>query len=259
MKSSFPHPVSLIALLVLMSLPVELRAQACSARLGGGGQLRKIPVQNLLLNDLIVNMSMISNVAATIYGVAPRIWLTDEPTNSPNAYAEAPKSNGDVGDVYVGLRFYTESLRQLILRQQTRPGSYNYGITSVYFHEFAHISQHYLYSGPPLPTVKKELHADFLSGWGLGRIAAPVPSYRFDVIEAMSQLYEWGDFEYNSSQHHGTKCQRARVFALGLELGLKFPIAFARTPGENMELAFREGLKAVESVLSLGPTCGEDE
>jgi hypothetical protein len=244
---------------MLMHTPGVLSGQACSARIDGGGQLRKIPVQNLLLNDLIANMSMISNVAANVYGVAPRIWLTDEPTNSPNAFAEAPKVPGDVGDVYVGLRFYTESLRQLILRQQTRPGLYNYGITSVYFHEFAHIAQHYLHTGAPMPTVQKELHADFLSGWGLGRIAVPIPSYDYDVIEAMRQLYEWGDFEYNSPQHHGTKCQRAKVFSLGLALGRKFPIGFARAPGENMGYVFQEGLRAVESVLRLGPLCGGEE
>lgn len=87
-------------------------------------------------------------------------------------------------------------------------------IIAIMMHEWAHIAQ--FEKGVRGSTVKKELMADILAGWYIGkRIYQQHPG---PIQRAAAQLYSIGDYNFHDSNHHGTPSQREQSYWFGLNL-----------------------------------------
>lgn len=107
-------------------------------------------------------------------------------------------------------------------------------VVAIAAHEFGHIAQfrtgvdQHLLDGQS--TVKRvELHADFLSGYFLGRRKIEYPAMR--LWSAGYTLYTIGDYAFNDRDHHGTPDERTKAaeagFAHAVERRLAYHDAFS--------------------------------
>jgi hypothetical protein len=111
-------------------------------------------------------------------------------------------------------------------------------VSGVIAHEFGHIYQYYSTYAAALAklanTVKFiELHADFLSGFYMGRKHAKTP---LDLKDYFDAFYALGDYEFESKDHHGTKEERYFAIKAGYNLALGNSSAgadFAAAQGET--------------------------
>lgn len=86
-------------------------------------------------------------------------------------------------------------------------------MVGVLAHEFAHVLQYV--RGNNLPTKLKELHADFLAGYYLGR-----KRLMSGAVERFARaLFEMGDFEFWNPNHHGTPQERVQAMSAGYIAG----------------------------------------
>ncbi len=110
-------------------------------------------------------------------------------------------------------------------------------VSGIIAHEFGHIYQFftdYMKRLEALHTTVKfeELHADFLSGYYMGKKSASAP---MDLKDYFDQFYELGDYQFASKDHHGTKAERYFAIKGGYNLSLgnrNKGIAFAAEQGE---------------------------
>ncbi len=109
-------------------------------------------------------------------------------------------------------------------------------IGAVLAHEFAHILQFQaINNADPADyfeieklrkalTPNKELMADMVAGWAMYKYGrkysynTPSTDMRNDLIRVLNRMYSLGDFEFNSSTHHGTPSQRLEAFKKGYDL-----------------------------------------
>jgi hypothetical protein len=103
-------------------------------------------------------------------------------------------------------------------------------ISGVCAHEFGHIAQFKLGLIPKLtagqPTAKrKELHADFLSGYFAGVRKREKPDFPAAVYA--TSAYSVGDYSDDSKRHHGTPEERAGAVVRGYEVAFRDRRSFA--------------------------------
>lgn len=72
-----------------------------------------------------------------------------------------------------------------------------------------------------IPTILKELHADFMAGW----FTAYIQDTHYDGKKryrniGLEMFSHFGDLDTNDNQHHGTSIQRSTAFAFGWEVYL---------------------------------------
>lgn len=105
-------------------------------------------------------------------------------------------------------------LGQHLIVQTFNQGKGLNSVTAVLAHEFAHSVQHFFgWSGnSPL----RELHADYLAGFYMAYQSNLTTN---DLDNAVHDFYSRGDFNFNSSQHHGTPEERGCAFIMGFKLG----------------------------------------
>ncbi len=158
-----------------------------------------------------------------VFGVQPKLWVyVDE--NGPNAIA-SPRSAilGATGEVFLG--------RTLLQKELRNVGEE--GVAGIMAHEFGHILQvqrHSALSGP-----SRELQADFLAGYYLGAKNIVLGA---DVVAAAEAIWEQGDYQFTSPQHHGTPAQRVKAFTAGLATAhLGITAAYAEGERVARELA----------------------
>lgn len=159
------------------------------------------------------------------FRVSPDTWFYDD-IAAPNAFATPSVRRGFKGNgtVCLGIRLVKRVTRrdELNRRWKTR-------LTAIVAHEWAHIVQ--FSRGHRFPGKSIELHADFLSGWFLGRTSlARSGSKDLERGEAMLRSYGLGDYEHNDPDHHGTPKERAFAIADGFDLAEKV---------NNVDAAFR--------------------
>ena len=127
------------------------------------------------------------------------------PVADPNVYWPAGERRD--GTVYFGLH-----LMQLVFKQ-----SGGWGIPAIIGHEYSHILQ-YKRGFPNVDLKWRELHADFMSGFFTEHRAR----YKKQDIKASAmQLFDGGDWAFNSPTHHGTPNERYAAFRAGVEFNLK--------------------------------------
>lgn len=111
-------------------------------------------------------------------------------------------------------------------------------ISGVIAHEFGHIYQYYSKYAESLAKLAKtvkfiELHADFISGFYMGRKHVKTP---LDLKDYFDEFYKLGDYQFESKDHHGTKEERYFAIKAGYNLALGNSAAgagFAAAQGET--------------------------
>ena len=91
--------------------------------------------------------------------------------------------------------------------------------------------------------ARAELHADFLSGWCLGKSTQFINVVEMDL--AAKLIYELGDLDFNDPNHHGTPSQRYACILRGFFLG--------RVDKLPADQAAYQGERFVNSVLPMRP------
>ncbi len=127
-----------------------------------------------------------------------------EDMDKPNAYASpiCEGLNCD-GSVQIG--------KTLLLKEIVNSNGY-ISVTGIMAHEYAHIVQFQQKS--LLEGKFSELQADYLAGWYLGK-AKNIDDK--DLQTFAKSLYEKGDFDFYSIQHHGTPKERAEAMISGFQ------------------------------------------
>ena len=104
-------------------------------------------------------------------------------------------------------------------------------LQAVLAHEYGHLAQERFPNS--LSFAYRELHADLLAGYYLGRNGLPDASAFWIYVNA---TYETGDYHSGSFRHHGTPVERLTCLLAGFRLA-----------GLPLEEAFRVGEAFVEN------------
>lgn len=232
MKTLSLRRLSITLLLMLLVTVSSVHAQSggCSVSSGSLGGVPfagniYAPLDNALLTEA-AELSM-------RFGVNPAVFYMREsegpnavatPERFPNLLAQEgrPFFFGD-GSVLVGVD---------LLRTEfaTTRGS-GLSIPGIMAHEFAHIAQNKY--GFQWQGKWRELHADFMAGWYVShRGHYRVPN---DAYQAAMSLFNKGDYDFNSSGHHGTPFERLAAFQAGYQFN-------QRTNNPNGILAYNAGI-----------------
>ncbi len=139
------------------------------------------------------------------FGVTPDVRILDD-RPSPQAWASlssiAPKTLGTI------------ALGRRLLREQVYVGDHAaIALAGIMAHECSHIVQ--WQRGSRLVGRERELHADYLAGWYLGRRAGKDFKSRRKVRAFAKTLFAKGDHAFASPHHHGTPHERSASFLLG--------------------------------------------
>ncbi len=164
-----------------------------------------------------------------LFGVLPGFLYFKE--DSKNAFA----TNGRLMNATDGTILFGRDLLFDILAAAEGPDAIFSGICA---HEFAHILQ--FKKGLDLnkgqATAKRgELHADFLAGYFAGVRKSERPSFPAAVIAVAHGNF--GDFDFNHPQHHGTPAERSEAVVQGFQ--------FASSRRTTAEEAFHIGVNYV--------------
>jgi len=208
--------------LLLLSLPFIDGAQVawednegCSLTAGAGsamqqqGQLFKstgYPDLDAAMNDTV-------GLLRRAFGVNPAFFMFND-SASPNAFATPqPFERGfSDGSVVMGNTLITQQFQQ-----SSASGSViNFSISVIMAHETAHILQ--FSKGEQLPTVLKELEADYMAGWFMSVLSQMPNGYVWRgaaAMQALRSFYGLGDYAFNSPNHHGTPAQRIAALQAG--------------------------------------------
>ena len=142
----------------------------------------------------------------TFFGVKINLFFGIEKSRTGNAffspYCNSLNCNGQVvlGNYLINeLSFKSDSYTRLM---------------AVFAHEFAHAMQHkYGWSGN---SKWRELHADYLAGYYLGRNSSMNQS---EVISTFNEFSSRGNFDFNNPDFHGTPEERGCAFLEGFKYG----------------------------------------
>ena len=139
-----------------------------------------------------------------IFQVRPWGYFFND-SNGPNAYASPEVTNaayGPDGTVVFGMT--------LLRGELARDLGYGFSVPAILAHEFTHIVQFKRHSS--LNTMQRELQADYMAGWYMGRRGTWVLT---DVRPAFQSFFEKGDYDFNNPSHHGTPQQRLAAISSG--------------------------------------------
>ena len=158
-----------------------------------------------------------------LFGVQTQMYIYDD-RQAPNALAVRCQhfSKCKDGTILFG---YNMLLKQLWMSNYKE-----YAVVGVMAHEFAHILQ---YSrNNDLPTKLKELHADYLAGYYLGKEGLSIAQ-----VEVFARsLFELGDYNFWHPDHHGTPQERVQAMVAGFMTGKH---------NRSVYEAYREGIQWV--------------
>jgi hypothetical protein len=160
------------------------------------------------------------------FGVAPRFLFEDD-ADGVNAHAlPNDVTNGALkGTVTLGIR-----LLSLVLKKDSVPQD---AVSAILAHEFAHIVQ--FGRNNELRTCQKELQADILSGWYLGRRH---PGKSFGEISAAAQrFFELGDEGYYDPNHHGSPRVRYAAHIFGFNATFQNEISLDNMYNSSLKYA----------------------
>jgi len=207
-----------------------------SASVGGNGLPFGMSRQSgIRWLDLVLSQELY--VMMLVYGLMPAFFFYDEEGGS-NAKATPEQLGGPQfrnGTVLIGRKLTQELLTKYRGRSPISSGDHALG--SVVAHEWAHIAQ--FNSGMDFGRGKTpELHADFMAGWyQAGRVISGQGTINLNFMEAASELFQRGDFDFNSPDHHGLPQERVAAYSAGMQT--------ARIGILNFQAAFNAGVDYV--------------
>jgi hypothetical protein len=180
----------------------------------GGSQLFKSSGNAALDSYIVNNLSHL----AVWFRVLPRVYIIDDA--APNAFF-CPMRLGDPNDyeserdsfgtMLLGIRLLASEISST---PQDQP---NYTVTAIMAHELAHTLQ--FLGQSQLPTMQKELQADFMAGWAIKCLKLTVAP-NIEEGDVFTTFYKKGDYAFNSPEHHGTKRERLDAFLAGFEVNV---------------------------------------
>ena len=165
------------------------------------------------------------------FGVSSSLFVFND-FNGPNAYSSThPQPTGPSGTIFLG--------KQLLDLAHVTPDMGETAVVLVLAHEWAHVLQ--VVAGFPshLSGKHRELHADLLAGWYLGRRSF---DHRLDLLGVAHRTYRQGRYPYIDIVSHGAPETRTAAMLFGyrharypLEQvyggGLRFVASLTRTAG----------------------------
>jgi hypothetical protein len=210
---------------------------------GGNGDLPGTPLAGN--TGLPIDQGLLQEGAelSRLLGVNPAIFYMKE-SDGPNAAAvwqrfqDLLNTEGRPycctdGTVLIGL--------ELIQSEWRATNGSGLSIPAIEAHEYAHIAQ-YKY-GFPYQGKWRELHADYIAGWYTGHRG------RFTLFnspaQAMTNFFNKGDYQFNSTGHHGTPSERQAAFMAGFDLNVRGNVA-------SGILAYQGGVQYISSLVASG-------
>ncbi len=207
-----------LAMLAVHSI-APLHGQCFAGSLQSFGQLYKSTGNEDLDEILHYHKSKMEN----LFGVRTQLYIYDD-SRAPNAYAVPC---GDFSKCKHGTILFGYNM---LLSQLWKSNNRTYAVIGVMAHEFAHVLQFLKHNN--LPTKLKELHADYLAGYYLGKEDLS----RRDMEVFAQSLFEMGDYNFWSPDHHGTPQERVQAMIAGFMAGKH---------DRSVDEAYREGIEWV--------------
>jgi hypothetical protein len=150
---------------------------------------------------------------ADTFGVYPGVGFYDD-GDSPNAWATTKQFVPNTsGTVVFGQNYF---------RRWMNYDPSGVSVLATFAHEFGHIMQYnsgeYSRIQGGQPTSKRiELHADYMSGFYVGRLKKDNPTASF--WKAGDKFRRVGDYDYKNPKHHGTPEDRVNASREGFNIG----------------------------------------
>jgi len=211
--------MKLLAFLFVISNFIALNFSFCQcflATISNGMEIRT-STGNTELDKILHNQEV---DLETFFGVNINLFFGIEQSRSGNAFFSPFCSSLYCnGQVVLGTYLMTELSR--------KSDSYT-RLVAVFAHEFAHAMQHkYGWSGN---SKWRELHADYLAGYYLGKNSSLNQS---EVISTFNEFSSHGSFDFNNPDFHGTPEERGCAFLEGFK--------YARLGNTNVYNAYNSG------------------
>jgi hypothetical protein len=181
---------SLTVLILLFVANSRLKAQCMSANFTPGAIYTSTGDATL---DQRINSE--SSSIGQLFGVHPVLRIFND-GQSPNALS-SPQ-----GVIFIG--------RSLLVEELWAMNKGGAAVAGIIAHEMAHQMKYM--NGSELPTREKELQADFMAGFYLGRKSYVTNAGLENFAES---LFEKGDYDFTSPTHHGTPEERVAAMSAG--------------------------------------------
>lgn len=212
---------------------LDIQSAGCSlSATKGQATLSKISytytLEDKALADGFLNTQM---VMERIYGVKPSLFFFTE--EAPNALAFPTSIDGDcevTGSIIFGTKLLSTEM-------ENNPSMWGSALSIILAHEYAHILQYK--RRLDTESFRRELHADYLSGWAVAKMNIAGICCGIDPNVAARTLYSKGGYDFNNKDFHGTPEQRSSMMAEG------YNSAFT---GVGLDQAFQAGLDVVSVV-----------
>jgi hypothetical protein len=192
-------------------------ADGCFLNSSDSVDTSQIPGFKVWTNDYAVNAAIQREGAmiANRYGITVRGGFFYD--RSPNAFAIPGSIYQNMpadGSVIYGLN--------LLRSQLWSDAGIGFSVPAILAHEFTHVVQ--FKRGIDAPTKTKELQADFMAGWEMGRDTR----FTDDLVQSVfARFFSMGDYAFNEPDHHGTPKERLAAIKEGYSSkGLSFNRAF---------------------------------
>lgn len=185
----------LLTIFISLVITHTSHSQCFISSFGSLGSLSKTTGNTVL--DQKFNFS--KNDLESIFGVTADLYIYNDDT-SPNAFATSHNS-------YDGLIAFG---RNMLINKLWNRSQGEACVAGILAHEFAHVLQ--IKKGMRQSNSKiKELQADFLAGYYIGR-----KNFSLTSIQAFgNDLYSMGDYDFANSNHHGTPSERVSAMNEG--------------------------------------------
>ena len=214
---------TLCIFLFFFLLPTTRFHSQCFMSIISNGMYLENTTGNRKLDEILFKQK--ENLEA-FFGVDIQLFFGTEISKSGNAFFSpvCPSLYCD-GKIVLG--------KYLMLELSRLSNSYS-RLLGVFAHEFGHAMQHkYGWSGN---SKWRELHADYLAGFYLGKINSISQS---DVVSSYREFSKRGDFNFYHPEHHGTPEERGCAFLEGFKFAsvMNSNVINAYNSGKNYVLA----------------------
>jgi hypothetical protein len=238
-----------LVLFVLMSTKNVIAAEGCSLHgagvISGGSNIRLVSFPgNSNFSDHFLGMILkVQNILDISRRDMPLVAIYDD-SNGPNALAISNAwASTSVNAFYATYDNPNQKIRNAILFGENMLWELAYPVReadlntveifAVLAHEFGHHMQYMAKQSPnnqagkvlagrlnSAKTPQIELMADTISGWVLGRMNMNSRKSlgKNSIRRTLQRMYNLGDFDFNSPNHHGTPKQRVAAFTYGYSL-----------------------------------------
>lgn len=230
----------LLTVCFAVSLLASIAAGQCLRENYTPGRIYKTTGNSAL--DAMLNAE--AGLLLSVFDVNPNMFLIDDCRGSGgNAYASPEHTvAGAYGTVYLGVCLIRDELWSM---DKGGPA-----VAGIMAHEFAHILQ--IKKGSSLSSKYRELHADFLAGYYLGKKNYIQPQY---VAGFAQSLYEKGDYNFRDPNHHGTPEERVIAMFAGFESAYRSASSAYRVGDEFVRGASTYSEDEEEDVYVTCPWC----